>query len=405
MRPATLNVVLLLVDCGPSPPSTTTEATTVELTSGTTSEAPTSSATSSSTTGILPLDFGGSEEAAPCGYTLLPVDGVKTTRVVASDFNADGVLDLALEAVNDQIELRFGDGSGTGYTLGGKYDLPVGARFTSGDFNGDGRRDLILYGQFLDKLRVLPNIGGDFGIPVDTPMNGYFSTFRVADVDGDGDDDTSEGGYHGAPVRVWHAQGGEFVEAAQLPPQACYATAGDWADFDGDGDLDFAVVGDCNGPLVNLDIAVFLRDGSGYVSIPDAAQVEALDPFALEAGDFDGDGARDLVTQGYEQGPSGLPQPVFQFQRGFGDGSFAMQADIPVGSGAKVVRAFDVDADGFDDILANGDLVMLHRGTADGFKTCAVGPGSLLDVGDFNGDAVVDLLLADKNGALLARGG
>ncbi len=46
---------------------------------------------------------------------------------------------------------------------------------------------------------------------------------------------------------TWLSSAGTFSVAHQLSVSGCYATASDWADYD--GDLDIAVTGGCNGPL------------------------------------------------------------------------------------------------------------------------------------------------------------
>ena len=389
--------------CGPEAPSATSDGTSTTGTSSATTEDSTPTTTNSDTTGLIPLDLGSSEEFPTCEYTFFPVSTPAAEQAVAGDFDGDGVLDLALLADKNKVRLHFGDGSGTNFKPGGEHILGVHPTMAGGDFDGNGTLDLVLYDQvFSDSVFVLLNIDGDLGSPMKTVIDGYFATFRVADVDGDGDADISEGGYGGVPVRVWHANGGLFAEAEQLGQQACFATASDWADMDADGDLDFAVIGDCNGPLIEPAVTVHLRDGGTYVGIIDAAMTETLDPFALEAGDFDGDGKIDLVTHGHEQ-EDYAPQVKFQFHRGLGDGTFASRIEFVAGDGASVVRSLDADADGFSDVLARGDGLVLHRGTPTGFDPCWVGPGDLLGSGDFDGDGDLDLMIAVGDEVVLAR--
>lgn len=418
MRPlrSVAGLCLLASTCGPqAPPVDTESGTASSTTSGTTSGAsettPTTGATGvtstvtssggssgaatltgdASTTGAL--DLGGGGET--CGFGLTPVQGLAAGPAVEGDFDGDGILDLAL-GLDGEVQLHRGAGDGLSFTTQGQAHSVGNALLAGGDFDGDGDRDVLAYQFFpFEGVRVLSNVGGDLGPEIDTPMMSLFYTLSVSDVDADGDDDFAEGG--ALPVRVWHADQGTFSEAAQVSVSACYATASAWADFDGDGDLDFAVIGDCNGVLGLPFVTVHLREGGGYMEVLEAAQAESTDTFALVAGDFDGDGKVDIVTHG------GRQQPAFELHRGDGDGTFAARVDFPVGPAVRVRRALDFDLDGLADVLADGEGVELHHGTADGFVRCVVGPGSLLAAGDFDGDGALDLLLADGDEVQLAR--
>lgn len=363
--------------------ATTGDETTTSATEETTSATgETTTSTTGETTGV--------PEPGACGYEAAPVQGLSGEQGVALDLDGDGVLDLVTRIPEGLVRVHFGSGGGTAFTAGSEHSVGGGAKIAGGDFDGDGDPDLIAYDFYFDEVvRVLPNVGGDFGAAIETPMEALYYTFRVVDVDGDGDDDLSEGGYHSMPVRVFHAEAGQFTEAAQLPVAACYATASDWADLDGDGDLDFAVIGDCNAVLGMPYVTVHLREGDGYVAIDAAAQAASSDTFALWAGDFDGDGRLDLVTQGYRE------EPAFELHRGAGDGTFAPREEVAVQANEQVVRALDADGDGVDDVLSEGEGVVLYRGTAQGFERCVVGAGVLVEVGDFDGDGDPDLLLRD----------
>lgn len=340
----------------------------------------------------------GEDPPGGCAYVVTPIAGLSGSGHVAADFDLDGKLDLAARTNNNTIQLFFGDGTGVGFAAGPTHAVGGGAKLAPGDFDGDGRPDLVHYDQLFDEVfQIQLNTGGDLGPIIATPVDALFYTFRVADIDGDGDSDLSHGGNHSQPLRVWTSDAGVLTEAHQLQIQACYATASAWADFDGDGDSDLAVIGDCNAVLGTPPITVHLRDGRGYTMVPDAGIAESGDPPVLEPGDFDGDGKLDVVTQGYSETPS------FELHRGAGDGTFAPREPFPVPNESWVKRALDGDGDGLTDLVTSGpDGTVLHRSTGQGFEPCPVGPGQFVEAADLDGDGRPDILLSAGGNFTLA---
>lgn len=369
---------------GPSPATSTSTTSASDTADSTTTEDSTTAGTDG-----LPL----------CGFAELPIRGLAGQAFVTGDFDGDGTVDLAVKPDGGTVQLRFNSGSGLAFTAGGVHDISNGGKMAAGDFDGDGSLDLLHYDfSIAEQIQLQLNLGAELGAPQSIPLNELYYTLRVADVDGDGDSDVSFGGRHSEPVRVLLADAGMLTEAHQLQVSACYATGSDWADFDGDGDLDFAVIGDCNAVFGTPPIAVHLREGDGYVALPDVGQAESSDSPVLEAGDFDGDGIVDIVTQGFH------PMPHFDRHRGLGDAAFDPREAFEVPVDRWVREALDVDADGLTDLLADGDgVVVLYRSTGPSFEPCLVGPGDLVGAADFDGDGRTDVIVKDGQAFTLAR--
>lgn len=154
---------------------------------------------------------------------------------------------------------------------------------------------------------VLKNSGnGTFGTKVDYP-SAYPVSVSAADLDGDGAPDliTTNSGFYcfqGSTVSVFKNYGnGTFAAkvdyAPQQDPSSVFA-----ADFDGDGDVDLAVA---NYGICFLDhcltgdfVSVFLNNGDGTFAL-EANYPTGNDPAAITGGDFDGDGDVDLAVVNY----------------------------------------------------------------------------------------------------------
>lgn len=172
-------------------------------------------------------------------------NGINTLREDAQDVYISPAAGTEGELIqietNEELQRTIGDGtftnSGTyGFTAGGVYPQMV-----SGDFNGDGRDDLI---------------------GIDTSGDQYSIMFGQAD------------GSFSAPTAD-----------VLLDPGVSSITSGD---VDSDGDLDFLV------SVAGDELGIYLNDGSG--NFTDSFQVVESDFDNLRASDINGDGAIDIVS-------------------------------------------------------------------------------------------------------------
>lgn len=260
--------------------------------------------------------------------SLSPSFGSYPAREATADFNGDGIPDLAIISSDNSfgggpfiVAVFLGKGDGTfqtGPTIQPS-DMWIYPSMISGDFNGDGKPDLAILsydGSTTSYLTILLNNG--------------------------------DGSFSAKPTVVAYKQGSTGGDVILGTLAA--------ADFNGDGKLDLAVVGDY---VSSGGVTILLGKGDGTFT----SAGPNLDPsgdFALIAtGDFNGDGIPDFVTPNYFE--FGGSPTIFL---GKGDGSFTF---------SKVTFTLDY------------------------FPTSVV-------VGDFNGDGVFDLAFSDLNGVEIALG-
>jgi hypothetical protein len=284
------------------------------------------------------------------------------TSQVTGDFNGDGIPDLALICSSSSyggtysITIFFGKGDGT-FTAGPTVS-PAGVRsypvLLAGDFNGDGKPDLALLsydGSTTSYITTLLGKGdGTFG----TPQTG--TAYNQGVTGGD-------------------VISGSFIEA----------------DFNGDGKLDLAVVGD----YVNTGgITILLGNGDGtFRPLPNL--VPNLGFGVVATGDFNGDGIPDLIAFQYFGGGATV-------LLGKGDGTFSATATAPAtGTFVRSSVVGDFNLDGKLDLAigySSGVAVFLGNGDGTfqpGPNGTISGSGQGLVAGDFNHDGILDLAAAD----------
>ncbi len=337
-----------------------------------------------------------------------PIDtGAVGFSVVVADFNGDGKLDLATTGVDSQnnptLYIQMGNGDGTfhspvAYPI---YFPPIiTAQIVTGDFNGDGKLDLVA------GLSVLLGNGdGTFrlGGTLPSQYQGVGEDIVAGDFNGDGKLDLAalEDSYY---LFVMLGNGDGTFEA--LPPiqvgspmQSAFDLAA--ADFNGDGVLDLAVDVNWlqfNGPAT-FDVLLGNGDGT-FQSV--FTYTTALSTGGDVAADFNGDGKQDLAT-----GNSfGLSQPPFTMYTldavslGNGDGTFDFNPNGFIASGSVGIPTFsgDFNADGKLDIAVGSAIAL---GNGDGtFQTPPITLSSIgppYTAGDLNGDGRLDLIGMDEH--------
>ncbi len=336
--------------------------------------------------------------------------------LVAGDFNADGKTDLAVGAYGvttntGKAYIFHNDGSSFGTVtcttdcLAANADVIItgettsnyfGAALVSGDFNADGRTDLVVgaYGnstntgkiyfyetrenfawtlQPVSGLRTSPNFSGEeMKISGEIGTTGQFgNAFATGDFNADGKTDLAVGAsaYNSNAGRVFLFYNDGSISSGA--PSADAIISGESSssfgkslvagDFNADGKIDLAA-GASGYSSSNGRAYIFYQDGSipATAATADAiitGESGSLFGFALAAGDFNADGKTDLAVGAYTfYGGSGDTGRAYLFYNGAIITEAATGADTII-TGDGTFRRFgyalvsgDFDADGDVDL-------------------------------------------------------
>jgi Bacterial Ig-like domain (group 3)/FG-GAP-like repeat/Abnormal spindle-like microcephaly-assoc'd, ASPM-SPD-2-Hydin len=207
-----------------------------------------------------------------------------------ADFNADGVLDLAVaNQSSNSVSVLLGNGDGTFQAASIYVTGTVPVSVAVGDFNGDGALDLVTANRTSNTISILRGIpGGTFQNQTEYTGGTSPISVIVADVNADGKVDVVVANQNSMTVSVFLGNGdGTFQPKVDYATSTTYSYALLSGDFNGDGKVDVATVGDSN-------VSILFGNGDGSFQGP--ITVAQVPGFAEVAADFNDDGRLDLAT-------------------------------------------------------------------------------------------------------------
>jgi hypothetical protein len=223
----------------------------------------------------------------------------------------------------------------------------------TGDFNGDGKLDLVVVNEGSNNVSVLLGNGdGTFQIPLEFAVGASPFSVAVGDFNGDGKLDLAVVNFGNSNLTVLLGNGdGTFQPglnyAAGSVPVSVAA-----ADFNGDGKLDLAVANIAEGNAGPGSVSVLLGNGDGTfqpaVAYPAGSNTDSA---SVAVGDFNGDSKLDLVVANFG---TNLSNNIILLL-GNGDGTFQAAVTYGVGSNFSVVPA-DFNGDGRLDLGVAGPV-------------------------------------------------
>ena len=282
--------------------------------------------------------------------------------LTVGDFNGDGKSDLVVGTGNTgtgNFSVLLGTGvsglsTATNYFIFDPSQLPVVGYLAVGDFNGDGKSDLVAAGNatqataqaFLvalgsgsSSLFSSTNLnisGGTFNLPPNLSTI-YPTSVAIGDFNRDGKSDLALTTYSQGIVSILLGNGtGGFGATTNFNVGSGPASV-KTGDFNGDGKSDLVVANDASN-----NVSILLGNGTGGFGATTNFNV-GLNPLSVVVGDFNGDGKSDLATANFSSNNVSV-------LLGNGNGTFGTATNFAVGTSPYALTVGDLDGNGSPDL-------------------------------------------------------
>jgi hypothetical protein len=333
---------------------------------------------------------------------------VRPKGIALVDLDKDGHLDIVVTSHTTLVvSILYGMGNGQFeppvlivLSKSGEIVFGLLHDFVAADVNGDGWVDLALP-SVSGKIYLLRNQGGRQFAPkeiVEVAFGAHDA--KVGDFNGDGLPDLATANKVSTSVSVLlNAGGGQFPAHGDFPTSSTGPRTIAIGDFNEDGKVDVVVAQRKSDPGT---VTVLFGNGTGLLGPP----VQILtgvsgSPRTVHAADFDGDGHLDLVVSHFKQDDRGAKN--LAFLKGNGQGQFGPPVLFPTGITSRGNTVGDFNGDGILDVaVANPNppsaSLLLGSGPGPGFTFLPApdvpAPFPLMDIasGDVDGDGRLDFV-------------
>lgn len=349
-----------------------------------------------------------------------PISGwMLAFSILSDDFTNDGHDDLVLAGPYGNAAIFVSDGQGgfeqRFFALTGLLTQST----LSGDFDGDGKKDLIGVNQGGGNVSFLKGDGtGHFPKPSSYPVPGATNPWDIAlsDMDRDGHLDVVTFGQDGSAV-ILHGDGAGNLGNPLRIQLAGMIQGGAVGDLNADGWNDLVLSGPSQA-AGGQGVAVILSDGAGGFAAPVFHDGWAISPGAIGLGDFTGDSRLDLAitTVGNEvliargDGQGGLDTPTVQGSTG-GVGAVGLVVEDFDLDGALDVAVANIGTYGMGEGDGEGTVSVLFGDRSgsfrNGFSPALVSSGYAplgIEATDFNGDGAKEIVVTYSGASMGGQG-
>jgi hypothetical protein len=343
--------------------------------------------------------------------------------IAVDDLNGDGKVDLAVANLNSStvsVLLNTVEVSSAPSAFALKQDVNTGSgprAVAVGDMNGDGKPDVAVANVGANTVSVLLNTTAPGAISISFAPKQDFGTgtdpvsITLADLNSDGKLDIAVTNITSNNISVLLNTTAPGAATPSFSARQDFGT-GDSplsitaTDLNGDGKVDLVVADLVSSVSVLLNTT---RPGATTVAFVNKQDFPTGDgPRSVAAGDFNGDGRRDLGVVNLNSNTVAVL--LNTTEPGAAQISFAPLHDFPTGVRPISISVGDVNGDGKQDmaianIITNTVSVLLNT-TTPGANTPSFSPRqdfatnfnpSSITAGDLNGDGKLDVAVADSN--------
>ena len=361
---------------------------------------------------VVTLTLSAAQAAAPVSFMRVVPDLVADQSpygVVAADVDGDGKVDLVVANNDgDNVSVLWGDGNGGFLDSGAPFMVEEGGgpyALAVGDFNNDGKLDIVTSNEDGDTVSVLLNQGNRaFATAVSTDTGGSPQAIVVGDFDGDGLPDVATANNFDGTVSILHdTENGTLFLAQTVTIGADTEPVGlALADLNGDGRSDLVVTNSAGGGTAGNGSVSVLKGVAGgmfeaqpEILLPGDCSTSACVPVAVAVADLNGDSKPDIIVANNED-------DTVSVLLGNCDLTFNPLGNVPVDASPEWVVAADFNRDGRMDIATSSDFGNIANPTDFNDKVSVLlgnGDGTFMPLVDFDvGLGPFGIVAADLNG-------